>query len=872
MEKKKVYIIAKEHFDLVWRRCFERDFEFQGRNFVSYARLEELYIKDNIELCKKYPHYNFEIESVAVLQKFLERNPDYEQIIEEYIRDMRIYIPFSGINIVDSNMTNGESIVRNYLYGYNYMKDKYGYICEGVDRNDAFGNSAQLPQIIRKFGSKWVCHIAYSPCTSPYWRGIDGSIVYNMAPPCIGEHGGYRKYPPCPVCGGFGDETCEYCGGRGIDEPFLEKVKFYLRIREDEIEKSEIPGYVYAGGEEILPKDDIIKWAEENSDKYDIEFVSFKHYEQHYKTWLDKVDNPPEEEIFPSAECNPNNTGTYVSRIKIKQGVRRLENSIFAAEALSIASGKEYPAEAFKGVWEKALFTMFHDSLPATIVDPAYDEICDTIADAQQLVDEIIEEQSALVTEKKDDILTVFNPNGIAASAECTAVLPKDMVPEGVTLTDFKQNGENVTIKFEARDMNAYETRAYRLVHAPESFEREILFAATEQTASGEGILTNNPDREKEDTTENDVILENEFYRITAGNHGITEIFDKKLGKTVARESEYKIGEWILEHDEGSPWATISPDMRRQSLARNTKIICNEKTSDYHRVTFKFKPDVVSGYAVSGAVVVYSVTLAKNNDKIMFSADVDWDMQNHRFRIAFPTELSGRHIYEIPYGMIERKPYEPNIVYEDNSSNWASAAGDYPAINWAGIDDGCESIALFNKGTPSYQISSDSLGKQTMYLTVLRSPSVGTYLHTPLEYSMTDYDRMRDPGLHHFEYALKSYRGAFSENGVVVDGIAFNTRMLTFNGSIALRDMPQVLSGSARISAVIPSHDKQGLIIRVVEFAGKDSDLEIKIPDYVKSVCETDLKEDITAELSVSQGVIKTGIKHFEIKTLLLRT
>ena len=42
--------------------------------------------------------------------------------------------------------------------------------------------------------------------------------------------------------------------------------------------------------------------------------------------------------------------------------------------------------------------------------------------------------------------------------------------------------------------------------------------------------------------------------------------------------------------------------------------------------------------------------------------------------------------------MIERKPYEPNIVFEDDSTNWASAAGDYPAINWAGIDLYCNLI------------------------------------------------------------------------------------------------------------------------------------------------------------------------------------
>ena len=227
-------------------------------------------------------------------------------------------------------------------------------------------------------------------------------------------------------------------------------------------------------------------------------------------------------------------------------------------------------------------------------------------------------------------------------------------------------------------------------------------------------------------------------------------------------------------------------------------------------------------------------------------------------------------MYEIPYGMIERKPYEPNIVFESNATNWASAAGDYPAINWAGIDSGSASMALFNNGTPSYQINSDKFGKQNIYLSVLRSPSVGTYLHSPLEYSMTDYDGMRDAGLHHFEYALKVYSDNFENNSVVSDGIAFNTQLAVFRGEVKLKEMPEVLTDNARISAVMPSQDKKGIIIRVIEYRGHDSKLEIKLPDYVKSVAETDLKEDIIKEISVTDNIINSEIKHFEIKTFYL--
>ena len=115
--KKKLFIYATEHADLVWRRCFDRDFTFKGQNFVSYSDLEGYFIIDNIKLCDEDENFKFTIESVAMLKKFLEKNPDYEKKVSELFEKGQIQMPFSGNNIVDSNMVNGESIVRDHESG-----------------------------------------------------------------------------------------------------------------------------------------------------------------------------------------------------------------------------------------------------------------------------------------------------------------------------------------------------------------------------------------------------------------------------------------------------------------------------------------------------------------------------------------------------------------------------------------------------------------------------------------------------------------------------------------------------------------------------------------------------------------------------------
>ena len=222
--------------------------------------------------------------------------------------------------------------------------------------------------------------------------------------------------------------------------------------------------------------------------------------------------------------------------------------------------------------------------------------------------------------------------------------------------------------------------------------------------------------------------------------------------------------------------------------------------------------------------------------------------------------------------MIERKPYENDIVFPSGATNWASAAGDYPAINWAGIEKEDYSLILMNKGTPSYQINEDSNGNSVIYLSVLRSPSIGSYLYSPTEYEMTDYDGMRDGGTHHFDYAIKAYDSGFDENSAVIDGIAYNAQILAVQGDFDLPDLPKLICNDARISSIKMSQDHNGIVVRICEYHGKDTSAVLEIPENIlcKAAYETDLKEDKITRLELLENKVNLVIKHFEIKTVYL--
>ena len=869
MEKKKLYIIPNQHMDLVWRRCFDRDLEFDGQNFVSYADIEQIYIDDSIALCEKYPFYRFSVECVAVLDKYLQRNPEKEEKIGQLIREGRLYVPFTGNNIVDTNLVSGESIVRNYLQGYHYLKKRFSHIPDGADRNDAFGNCAQLPQILRKFGTRWVYHISYTPCEKPYWRGLDGSTVYDLEPVSAGTVGGYPKYPPCPVCKGYKEIPCNACGGRRVDQKHMDRRKFQLVLNEELVFANDEPCYVLAGGEEVAPMEKIALWAMENKDRYDIEFTNFETYKQYRKAQIDAVDNPPGELVQESPECNCNNTGVYVSRIQVKQKFRKLEHSIFAAETLAVSDylqGRPYPIQKFEKIWEKALFTMFHDAITSTHADAGYEEVMDTLDAAQTAVDDLLGEQDRL----REDDFRVVNPTGLPVSGVCRVTVKKDHTVADAAIISVSEMGESRKIEFFAEEIAPYGAKTYRIIPENGGKQPLVLFAAEDGVMTGDAVLNNTSNQQALSQSRSEaVVMENECYRIIASEQGVAEIFDKRLGMAVAKESSCLIGEWILETDIGSPWATLSTDMRRISLRKYTKLVRHERTADTQTVTYEITPDVRNGFAETCFRIRYSVSLVRGVEQVLFSADVNWDTYDHRLRIAFPTTLQGRHLYDVPYGMLERKPYDNDIVLPDGDSNWASAAGDYPAIHWAGID-GENSVALFNRGTPSYQIDKDAMGAETIYLSVLRSPTMPTCLHAAADYTMTAYDGMRDAGQHHFDYALKSYAGNLADSSVHADGISYNTRLVVTDADAKPLMLPALISDNAWISSVALARDGKNIIVRVAEYRGREGKYGMHLPEQVKQVLETDLKEDPFATLPLEQSEICGTVKPFEIKTFCL--
>jgi alpha-mannosidase len=492
---------------------------------------------------------------------------------------------------------------------------------------------------------------------------------------------------------------------------------------------------------------------------------------------------------------------------------------------------------------------MFHDSITGTHIDAAYKELRDRWQEVDARMAGVQSRAVSMLTAPVDGMVSVLNPFGQRATEVVTAVL--DDAPPHPGLVD--ETGERVpvlavryladgssAIDFVASDVPPLACRKYQLV--------------------GTVVDVN------ETSSLSRPVIENERFRVEADEHGLRRVEDKRLGLDVLRAGSLRPGELILEHDEGSPWATLHPDQSGEGLAGHTRLRVAERAGAYQRLVFAVNPPRRSGWVSEGLTAELEVRLVAGIDRVEFVTRVCWDTFNHRLRIAFPSPIGGRHMYGIPFGALERPSYEPWV-------GWAGANGDWPTINWAGVERGGSaadiSVAVLSKGLPSYRLDTISEGT-VMLLSLLRSPTVPTYLHEPTFYRMTGYDGMRDAGCHVFECAVTAYDGGLLESDVALEAAAYNTELAAVPGRIDVPDMPRVQSRVARLAAIKWAERGRGLILRLVEFRGVGDDVSVVLPGSVTSVQRVNLLEREGDVVPIEDGHVRLTVRPWEIVTLRL--
>ena len=270
----------------------------------------------------------------------------------------------------DTNITGGESLVRQALVGRRFLQEEFGLTDEQLRLcwlPDTFGYNGNLPQILRKSGMDWfqTIKLAWNKVNdfshrTFRWQGIDGSSVlvhmppegdYNSRAAADGLLRGIAQYPEreldtALLVYGSGD------GGGGPGEVHLELLDREKNLRG-------------------LPR---------------VEHSTARSFFEHLET-LD-VPHTHIGELYLETH-----QGTYTSMGAIKRGNRSIERALHNAEALAAIVGDDSRGR-LETVWREVLLNQFHDILPGSSIGRVNREAVATYGRLQASVDGYIAELS----------------------------------------------------------------------------------------------------------------------------------------------------------------------------------------------------------------------------------------------------------------------------------------------------------------------------------------------------------------------------------------------------------------------------------------------------------------------------------------------
>lgn len=809
-----VYVVQHNHFDPIWRRCWDRTFDYKGKRYRPYADLEEYFINIWLENAKKGAVWS-EPQAV-VFRKYLERNPERLEEMRELVQKGIIELTAGGETVADTNMPSGETLLRNLVMGQIWFEDTFGVVPTVGWLEDAFGQSAQMPQLFRGVGCKSVQKLSYKRVPGSYWKGLDGSVLYTKDPQFQNHAGFCVKIPPCPQCGGYG---CDVCPSDGLaDESKITDEMMEPALAFDYT--GEPFSLLQIGGEEAVPHPRIAELVQEAREKYGTDFVwgGFGVMEKYFADEIAKVDDP-NLEVSDQVEANPVSTGCYVSRIKIKQEMRRIENMINAVERWATVAhlmGTEYPIECLTEAWRNMIFIAFHDAITSTHIDAAYYELMDMMEYAECEAGHVLEAglsaiESNIKTAPGKAYLVAYNAESWRRTDPVTVTLSgtrgcpvlKDDAGKEIEVLDIIAQGEDVNIVFKAPDVPS-------MGYVAMEIEADAKPIDSGEVVHGPGEV------------------ENECFKIRVSERGIDSIIDKRTGKEILDTSKYLANELILEEDIGHPWGTMQMPSFEEGLAKYTtgvKIRRAEKCCEI-MLTGQYKGSDANTKVLSWR---QSARIYKGVDRIDFRTQIDWDTAQRRIRVAFPTDIkTSEATYAIPYGALKRGPYEPNM------SEYPSTNGDWPAINWVDVYDEREDrgVALLNNGTPSHKVIDG-----VIYMSVLRSPTDSWCLNEPEFYDCPDFDGARDAGSHEFFYALVPHAGDYAAAQIEKRGREFNNPMIirgiaeTGGEKLGLRHSFINFNATENVivTAVKKAERDDSVVVRLAETAGKPGQASVSV-------------------------------------------
>jgi len=782
-----VFLAGNAHIDPVWLWRW-----FEGLWTVRYT------VRRIVELMKN-PSLTFVFSSAIMYEWLEECEPEFFEEVKRLVREGR-WIPVGGWVVEpDCNIPCGESYIRHALYGKSYFKEKLGFEVKIGYNIDSFGHNASLPQILRKSGYEYYIFMRPGPhekaLPSPvfWWESPDGSRILAYRHPV-----GYTV---------SGEELYRVIKSI-IANPQMSAVLILFGAGD------------HGGGPTEKDIEAIRKASEESVGCK----VIFANPEEFFKRVLEIHRDVP----IVKDELQHHASGCYSVLSEVKALNRRAESIIMAAEKMSVLAyatcGLDYPRSKLKRSWKLILFCQFHDILAGTCIPEAYWDVRNIYGESLNIAYEILNLATQRISSKIDTSigksLVVFNPTCVQTR------FPVEVEPWPIGYSLIDEDEKPIPIQMIRPSSTAGLKRALFIADIPSlGYKAYKLVEGDKTPQEFEGVLK-----------ASDGMMENDYFIVEFDmeNGAIKKLYDKRLNVNIF--NGYGASPIVLK-DEGDTWGHgISKFKFEEGRFGNAELSIVE--SGPIRATLRVKT------SYRNSTIWQYFSLYRGLDFIEVKVRVDWREKNRMLKLSFPVNLEeSTATYEIPYGVIVR----PANGEEEPGQRWIDVSGRLHASN----RDVNYGLTVINDSKYGFDVYGSEIR-----ISVIRSPPYAQHDPHKVDPKFDDYPYI-DQGEQNFKYILLSHlNNCWTNNFNRIFELAemLNTGLFYVFEEPHIGYMPNALSmleispSEVAISTVKLAEDSDDVIVRLVEYTGKDHTVRLK---------STVLGRDLNVH-----------IKQFEIKTL----
>lgn len=564
----------------------------------------------------EYPEYKF-IQSSSCHSDFLRRKyPDLFARIQQKVKEGR-YEPNGGVWVeCDCNITSGESMVRQFLWGQRFTRKYFDFTSNCFWLPDTFGYSAAIPQIMKG------CCVDYFlttkidwndtntfPLDTFYWEGIDGTKVFTH----------FNRTHIWPDA----EDLMTYVAGTPSND--------HSCIKDKRVTDTRVISYGYGDGGGG-PQFEMIEASRRCADLNGCPKSEHKLVGEAMKEIERDAVEP---DTYAGELYLELHRGTLTNQHVIKRNNRKAEFALRDLEIFTVTdavkNNKTADSADIAPLYEKLLVNQFHDILPGTCIPRAHEEsramTTALITRARDLVKELAQSD-------KEDCVTVTNTLSFDRSDVIVLDYSGKIVDGGYRQQVYTDVRGNKKLMVGGVTVPAFSSITLKLVDGKP--EENSVFSLDDNS------------------------LETPFASVKFADNGtISSFVDKRADREICGDG-YNLNTFIMAEDFPSEWDNWDVDADIEMKFEDvSKLVSREIISDGSVALV-----IRSKYAISDkSTVTQDMIFFADSAEVRFDTVMDWQ-DNHRFlKTAFDTSVRQEFArFDVQFGNVKRPTTRNNSI------------------------------------------------------------------------------------------------------------------------------------------------------------------------------------------------------------------